>query len=235
MLLDKNTVVVAYDYARGEKRGKLHKDEKRELGDCIDCKACVHVCPTGIDIRNGTQLECVNCTACIDECNSIMDHVGFKRGLIRYTSENAIVSKKKFKITPRIIGYSVILLLLLGTLSTLMAFRSDIETTVLRTPGQLYQKVGEDKVSNLYNIQLVNKTFHNLDLRLRLKSPAGEIKFVGNEITDVNKDSMVEGVFFLILPRNEITNVKTPVRLEVISQGKVVEEVKTNFLGPNDN
>jgi len=232
VLLDRDSVVVAYDYKRGEQRGKIHKTEKRELGDCVDCKLCVNVCPTGIDIRNGTQLECINCTACIDACNSIMDNVGFKRGLIRYTSENAIVKKQKFRITTRVIGYSVILLLLLTTLSTLLAFRSDIETTVMRTPGQLFQKDGDDRVSNLYNIQLVNKTFHDLDIQLRLKSPDGEIKYVGSEITSLKKDSLAEGVFFLVLPKNEIHKTKTKVEMEVVSHGKVIDNVKTNFLGP---
>jgi len=161
-----------------------------------------------------------------------MDNVGFKRGLIRYTSENAIVKKQKFRITTRVIGYSVILLLLLTTLSTLLAFRSDIETTVMRTPGQLFQKVGDDKVSNLYNIQLVNKTFHDLDIQLRLKSPDGEIKYVGSEITSLKKDSLAEGVFFLVLPKNEIHKTKTKVEMEVVSHGKVIDNVKTNFLGP---
>ena len=236
VLLDKNSVVVGYDHVRGEKRGKINKkEEQRELGDCIDCKACVQVCPTGIDIRNGTQMECVNCTACIDACNSIMDKVGFKRGLIRYTSENAIVRKEKFRITPRIIGYSTVLFILLVVLTTLMAFRSDVEATVLRTPGQLYQNAGEGRISNLYNIQLVNKTFHDLDVRLQLKSPAGELKYVGSEINVVKRDSMAEGVFFILLPGSEITSVKTAVYLEVVSNGKTIETIKTNFLGPNEN
>jgi cytochrome c oxidase accessory protein FixG len=232
VLLDRNSVVVAYDYKRGEQRGKIHKNEKREMGDCIDCKLCVHVCPTGIDIRNGTQLECINCTACIDACNSIMDNVGFKRGLIRYTSENAIIKKQKFRITARVIGYSIILVILLTTLTTLLAFRSDIETTVLRTPGQLYQKVGNDKISNLYGLQLVNKTFHDLDVKLRIKSPAGEIKYVSSEINTLKKDSLAEAVFFVILPLKEILQTKTKIEMEVVSGGEVIDKVTTNFLGP---
>ena len=234
VLLDKNSIVVGYDYRRGEKRGKLRRGEKRELGDCVDCKLCVNVCPTGIDIRNGTQLECVNCTACIDACDSVMDQVGFKRGLIRYTSENNILKKRKFKITPRIVGYSIILVLLFGTLTTLMAFRTDVETTVLRTPGQLFQKVENDKISNLYNVEIVNKTFHDMPVSLRLKSPEGEIRYVGSPIEEVRQDSMAEGVFFLVIPQKEIHRVKTKVELEVVSGGKVIEEIHTNFLGPND-
>jgi len=232
-LLDRNSVVIAYDYLRGEPRGKIKKGESRQSGDCVDCRLCVNVCPTGIDIRNGTQLECINCTACIDVCNDVMDKVGFKQGLIRYASENSIASKQKFKITPRIVGYSVVLLLLLTTLSTLLAFRSDTETTILRTPGLMYQKVGEDKLSNLYNIIVVNKTFEDVNLEIKLKQPAGELKFVGNPLIRIKKNSMIGGVFFLILSTNEVKNIKTPVRIDILSNGKVIEEVKTNFLGPN--
>ena len=200
VLLDRNSVVIAYDYNRGEQRGKIRKGIERTEGDCIDCHQCVHVCPTGIDIRNGTQLECVNCTACVDACDDVMDKVGFKRGLIRFASENSIASKMKFKVTTRIIGYSAILVLLLSTLVTLLAFRSDVETTILRTPGQLFQEQENNRVSNLYNIQVINKTFKDLPIEVKIKSPEGELRYVGTPITQVNHDGMVEAVFFIILP-----------------------------------
>jgi len=232
VLLDRNTVVIAYDYIRGEPRKKIRKAETRTTGDCIDCSLCVQVCPTGIDIRNGTQLECVNCSACIDACNDVMDHVGFKRGLIRYTSENTIASKQKFKVTGRIIGYSAVLLLLLTVLTTLLAFRADVETTILRTRGQLYQDMGNERTGNIYNIDVVNKTFANLPLELVLKLPQGEIKYIGNDLSHVKPDSIATAEFFLILKNGDITGIKTPVIFEIRSRGKVLEEVKTNFLGP---
>jgi cytochrome c oxidase accessory protein FixG len=233
VLLDRNSMVVGYDYGRGEPREKMHKGQQRTFGDCIDCKQCVQVCPTGIDIRNGTQLECVNCTACIDACDDVMDHVGFKRGLIRFTSENIISSRTKFKLTPRIIGYSIVLLILLSTLSGLLAFRKDVETTLLRTPGMMYQKQDDNKISNLYNIQIINKTFNKIPVLLKVKSPAGEIKFVGDGFHELNEQAMAEAEFFVIISKSEIKKVKTPLVLEVISNGKVLEEVKTNFMGPN--
>jgi len=232
VLLDRNSIVIAYDYNRGEPRGIIHKNQERTEGDCIDCHQCVHVCPTGIDIRNGTQLECVNCTACIDACDDVMDKVGFKKGLIRFDSENGIASGEKFKITTRIIGYSTILVLLMSVLVALLATRSNIETTILRTPGQLFQEMENNKISNLYNVQIINKTFEDLDLELKLKSPAGEIKYVGNEISTVRQDSLAEAVFFVILPKDEILKLKTEIVLSVISDGKEIDEVKTNFLGP---
>ncbi|MBL0103358.1 MAG: cytochrome c oxidase accessory protein CcoG [Bacteroidetes bacterium] len=233
VLLDRNSVVIAYDYGRGEPRGKMNKAEPRTTGDCIDCHACVHVCPTGIDIRNGTQLECVNCTACIDACNSIMNRVGLPEGLIRYTSEANIAEKKKFKITTRIYGYAAVLTILFTTLCTLLLLRTDVETTVLRTPGQLYQIVDSVHVSNLYNIQMVNKTYNDLPLEIELAEPAGALKFVGEQPTTLEHDKMAEGVFFVVLNTNEIKALKTPLIINIKSGGKIISKVKTNFLGPN--
>jgi cytochrome c oxidase accessory protein FixG len=232
VLLDRDSLVVAYDRKRGDPKGKIHKNEDRTIGDCIDCHQCVNVCPTGIDIRNGTQMECVNCTACMDACDEIMDHVGFKRGLVRITSENMIERKTKFRFTPRIIGYSVVLFILLSTVTTLLAFRSEVESTILRTPGMLYQKFDNNKIGNLYNIQVVNKTFKQFPVQLRLKSPAGEIKYIGNGLTLLEKQSLSEAEFFVILSGDKIKSVKTPLIIEIISNGKVIEEVKTNFMGP---
>ena len=235
VLLDRNSVVIAYDYVRGEPRGKMHKNEERKFGDCIDCHACVHVCPTGIDIRNGTQLECVNCTACIDACDDVMDKVGLNKGLIRYASENSIAQKEKFKITTRVIGYSAVLLILLTTLITLLALRTDVESTILRTPGQMFQKVDGDKISNLYNIQLVNKTFHDLPIEVKLNNIKGELKFVGPEPSLLKQDAVLEGVFFVVLPKSDIVKIKTPITISIVSNGQILDEIKTNFLGPNIN
>ncbi len=164
VLLDESTLIVAYDHKRGESRGKLHNDlglpERRAagVGDCIDCRQCVSVCPTGIDIRNGTQMECVHCTACIDACDSVMDKVGMPKGLVRYASANGIETGARLRLTPRMIGYLSILGLL-GILLALLVFtRSDVQTTLLRAPGALFQKSGDGKISNLYTMKLVNKT-----------------------------------------------------------------------------
>ena len=232
VLLDKNSVVIAYDYNRGEPREKLHKGQERKAGDCIDCHQCVQVCPTGIDIRNGTQLECVNCTACIDACDSIMDKVDLPRGLIRYTSENAIAKGIKFKVTTRIIGYSVVLFILLGALITLLAIRTDVEATILRTPGMLYQELPNQKVSNLYNIKVVNKTFNNLPIEIKIVEPKGTIQWVGKNFTELKEQDIAEGEFFVILDQKEIVKSKTKIKIQVLSQGKKLGEEESNFIGP---
>jgi cytochrome c oxidase accessory protein FixG len=232
VLLDKNSVVIAYDYKRGEPREKLHKGQERKAGDCIDCHQCVQVCPTGIDIRHGTQLECVNCTACIDACDSIMDKIEKPRGLIRYTSENAIAKGIKFKVTTRIIGYSVVLFILLGALITLLAIRTDVEATILRTPGMLFQELPNQKVSNLYNIKVVNKTFKNLPIEIKIVEPQGSIQWIGKNFTELKEQDIAEGEFFVILDQKDITKSKTKIKIQIISQGKILGEEETNFIGP---
>jgi cytochrome c oxidase accessory protein FixG len=232
VLLDRNSIVVSYDYVRGEKRAKFKKNETRTAGDCIDCHQCVNVCPTGIDIRNGTQLECVNCTACIDACNHMMKSVGLPEGLIRYASENGIANKEKLKITPRIIAYSFTLFVLLGVLFTLLVSRSDVEATIMRTPGLLFQEQPNNSVSNLYNIKLVNKTHNTLPITIKLEGGSGQIKMVGKDVITVEKESVGSGAFFLIVNRNLIRERKTKFEIGIYSQNKKIETVKTTFLGP---
>lgn len=237
VLLVPDSVIVHYDFVRGEPRGKLHKPVSATvvqpvLGDCIDCKLCVRVCPTGIDIRNGTQLECVNCTACMDACDSIMDKIERPKGLIRYDSLNGIKSGKRKILTPRAIGYSAILALLLILQGFLFGTRSEVETIILRTPGMLYQKIDDTHYSNLYNYQVINKTSKEiLGLEFRLVGE-GRVRLVGEEIPPVQKQSMTEGAFFIELPVAALSGSKTMLSIDVYAHGKLIETVKTNFLGP---
>jgi cytochrome c oxidase accessory protein FixG len=232
VLLDPNSVVIAYDYVRGEPRGKLKKNEERTNGDCIDCNLCVEVCPTGIDIRNGTQLECVNCTACIDACDAIMDKVKKPRGLIRFASENNIKNKLKFKVTPRIIGYSALLVLLMTVLTIFMFNRSDIDVSILRAPGMLYQEQPGEMLSNLYNIKIVNKTFDEVPVNVKLENTNGEIKLIGSENIILEQSGILEGKFLVLLPKAEIMVMNTPLSIGVYRDNQKIDEIKTSFLGP---
>lgn len=232
VMLDKNSIVVAYDYLRGEPRGKIKKNANRLRGDCVNCFQCVRVCPTGIDIRNGTQLECINCTACIDACDHIMGQVNRPKGLIRYASENGIAKREKLKINLRIISYSIVLVLLLGVLAVLLVTRKDIDAIILRTPGMLYQKQLDGKISNLYNIKIVNKTHNDVSVNLKLENGnGGIIKMVGKDIK-VEKESKNESEFFIILPLREIKERKTKLVVGVYVGNKRIEKVQTSFLGP---
>ncbi|MEQ9468048.1 MAG: cytochrome c oxidase accessory protein CcoG [Ekhidna sp.] len=234
VLLDRQSVVVAYDHQRGENRAKFRKDENREAqgkGDCIDCKQCVYVCPTGIDIRNGTQLECVNCTACIDACDSIMDRIGKPRGLVRYASEQNIADKKPFQFTTRMRAYSGVLILLIGVLVTLLLVRSDFETTILRTPGILYQEREDGMITNLYQVNMVNKTNNAMDVRFELLEPEGQIEMVGGQI-DLAEQGVGEGAFFVIIDPANLEKMSSKIEIGVYSGEELVETVSTKFLGP---
>jgi cytochrome c oxidase accessory protein FixG len=231
VLLDKETIVVAYDYVRGEPRHKYTKDPDIVKGDCIDCGLCVKVCPTGIDIRNGTQLECVNCTACIDACDHMMESVKYPKGLIRFDSEKGIAEKKKLKFTTRMKAYSAVLLILVGIEATLLATRSDYDATILRARGLLYQEREQNEISNLYSIKLVNKTRDSFPVQLKLENVKGKIEVMGKDLS-TKKEAISEGEFFVYLNKSELQSRKTKLLIGIYSNGKKIKTVKTNFLGP---
>ncbi|MBI5663394.1 MAG: cytochrome c oxidase accessory protein CcoG [Ignavibacterium album] len=233
VLLDQDSIVIAYDYKRGEPRGKLKKgDDFSNRGDCIDCHLCVDVCPTGIDIRNGIQLECVNCTACIDACDNVMDKIQRPRGLIRYASLRNIENKAKFKFTPRMMLYSVILFILLTILTILMINRTDFNVNILRTPGMLFQQQPDGKISNLYDLNLVNKTFEPTVIKLKLEKPSdGELKIIGTDLK-LEPQQIVEAKFMILLPKSSISKMNTPVEIGVYDGDKQIKKIKTSFLGP---
>lgn len=238
VLLDNKSINVAYDHVRGEGengRKKFRKGENRKIlgnGDCIDCKQCVVVCPTGIDIRNGTQLECVNCTACIDECDTIMENVGLPKGLIRYASEDEIVKKEKFKLTSRMKGYIGVLLILILALIGMIFLRGEIETTILRLPGQTFQHKGEN-ISNVYTFKIVNKTIKELDsIHFELKKPKGNLIPVGNKYVKVDKQGLAGGSLFVEIHPAFLEGDKTKIQIEVYDGSKLIETISTNFLGP---
>ncbi|MCW3462468.1 cytochrome c oxidase accessory protein CcoG [Chitinophaga nivalis] len=233
VLLDKNSILVAYDYERGEPRGKFRKDEARAIGDCIDCMQCVKVCPTGIDIRNGTQLECINCTACIDACDFMMEKTGRPKGLIRYASENGIARKERLKFTPRLKVYSVILVIILGAISFMLMSRKPVSGTIMRTAGMLYQERGKDSLTNLYRIKLVNKTTGNIPLELRLENVAGHIEVIGSKNSiPVKAEGQGEGTFFIVLPREAVHSRKSTLYIGLYHQDQQIGRLRTTFLGP---
>jgi len=232
VLLDKNSMIVAYDYKRGEPRGNAKKQHDQPLGDCIDCHQCVRVCPTGIDIRNGVQMECVGCTACIDACNDVMVKIDKPKGLIRYASENTIASGEPLHYTTRMKIYTGLSLLVLAILSVILFTRKDVDATIMRTPGQLFQERGTDSISNLYNIKVVNKTVDPIELSIRLADGRGKIEIIGKQFIPVEKEGQGSGSFFIVLPNTHIKNRKTELVLDLFEGEKKVASMKTNFLGP---
>jgi cytochrome c oxidase accessory protein FixG len=231
VLLDKNSIVVAYDYVRGEPRGKIKKETTENLGDCIDCAACVRVCPTGIDIRNGTQLECVNCTACIDSCDEIMVSVKKPTGLIRFASESQVAKSEKPKFNARIIAYSVVLLALISALGFMLASRDDVDVTILRTSGSVYQTLPDGRVGNIYNAKLANKTHKDIPLTLKLENINGEIEVIGKDIL-VEKEGYKNATFIIKVEPKEIKNRRTPINISIYQDNQKIRTVSTTFIGP---
>ncbi|SFC34379.1 cytochrome c oxidase accessory protein FixG [Zunongwangia mangrovi] len=239
VLLDNKSIIVAYDHKRGEKekgRAKFRKNEDRQAtgkGDCIDCLQCVQVCPTGIDIRNGTQLECVNCTACIDACDSMMDAVNLPKGLIRYASEENIEKKAKFKFTARLKGYTAVLVILIGVLTGMLFLRNDVEARILRLPGQLYEHQENNRISNVFTFKLVNKTTENIEnVQLKLISHKGEVRLVKSDSLVVPKQGFAEGTLFIEVPAASLKGEKEKLKIGVYSNNELIETTTTNFLGP---
>lgn len=267
VLLDKNSIVVAYDYKRGEPRGKLSREnnpkvkddhdckctdckedgackdvvQKMEVvqpeavqqnGDCIDCYACVRVCPTGIDIRNGTQLECVNCTACIDACNDIMINIHKPEGLIRYASENSIREGIQLKFTRRIKAYTGVLLLLISLLVFLLVSRTDLDARLMRTAGMTYTAMPDGRISNLYSLKLANKTHKDIPVLLKLENMPGEITLINSANSLVKKEAYTNLQFFVKLKREDVKGWKTPIVIGLYDNEKKIKTITANFVGP---
>ncbi|WP_024568913.1 cytochrome c oxidase accessory protein CcoG [Elizabethkingia anophelis] len=237
VLIDKKTINVFYDFKRGENRSKWRKGEDRKAagkGDCIDCGQCVVVCPTGIDIRNGQQLECINCTACIDACDEVMDKVGLPKGLIRYASEDEIEKGEKFKFTTRMKAYAAVLVLLVVGSSFLILNRSAVEGKFIKPAGSTYY-VKDNRTINVYNYTLLNKSNEDKVVTIKIISPQnGEIEVIGgvNKII-MKRDISTKGTINISFPSKEINLSKQNIVIGVYDQkGALIDSYETYFEGP---
>lgn len=233
VLLDENSMVIAYDYKRGEGRAKFRKNEDREeagKGDCVDCNQCVFVCPTGIDIRNGTQLECVNCTACIDACDNIMEGVGLEKGLIRYVSENGIKKGKNFEWTGRVKAYSALLVILFMLMLSLLITRNDFETKIMRQRGTTFQITQDGQVSNIFEVYVMNKTRKAYDIELKLQGDHGTIDVAVKELK-LQPEKELKERFVIKIPYEQVAD-KEVIYIDIYGNGEKIESVKTKFIGP---
>ncbi|AVE03498.1 cytochrome c oxidase accessory protein CcoG [Pseudomonas palleroniana] len=194
VMFDKDTLTISYDAARGEHRGPRKREVKPSdvgLGDCIDCQLCVQVCPTGIDIRDGLQMECIGCAACIDACDSIMDKMGYARGLVSYTSEHQLQGGKTHLLRPRLIGYSAVLLVMIAALVVALVGRPMVSLDVTKDRG-MFRENSQGLIENIYSLKVINKTQQRQDYRLELEDAAGfqlqgktEISLAPGEISDI--------------------------------------------------
>jgi polyferredoxin len=202
------------------------------LGDCVACRQCVAVCPTGIDIRNGTQMECVNCTACIDACDAIMDKVGRPRGLIRFASLNNIERGEKQRFTARMKLYAGILTALIALFLFLVFTRAEVETTLLRAPGALFRQTAEGKIENLYTLKVINKSNRDLPVELKLENPPGAVRLMGFGAFTVPKANLAQTSVLIELDPAVLTGNSTQLKLGIYSNGQRLETVTTGFVGP---
>lgn len=233
VLLDRDTLVVAYDDKRGEPRGKLSKNPEAisVKGDCVDCGLCVAVCPTGIDIRNGTQMECINCTACIDVCNEVMIKIKKPLNLVGFFSENMIQNQVKPTFTTKMKAYTAVIVIMMTVLCYFIFSRSDLNITVMRGAGMLYQEQPGGYISNIYNAEIINKTKNATEIILQPVDPAVKVKYIQAPGT-INGETSVKTVFFLLIPASRIHQAKTTVNLQLLQNHKVIQTVKTAFVGP---
>jgi cytochrome c oxidase accessory protein FixG len=193
-MFDKDTLIISYDPERGEPRGsRSRKADRKALGkgDCIDCGLCVQVCPTGIDIRKGLQYECIGCSACIDVCNGVMDKMDYPRGLIRYDTQNGMSQhlsrSERFKriLRPRVLVYTVVLVLLVGALAASMALRSPFRVDVVRDRASLARLVDDGQIENVYRLQIMNATEQAQRYRVAVKGLTG-ISLEGGDTLEVH-------------------------------------------------
>ena len=233
-LVDRRTITVTYDTGRGEPRGRMTSDAQAAAaqGDCIDCRRCVTVCPTGIDIRNGIQLECVACTACIDACDDVMVRIDRPRGLIRYTSHDAVSKVTHRLLTPRLVAYAGVWLLLMATAGVLLVRRPATDVLILRQAGSLFAQQQNGDVVNLYTVQVFNRSASPREVKIRAASPEGASVRPLAPFAHVGAHAMQEGQFLLTVPRASLGGLATRVQFEVTEEGSAPRTIESSVIGP---
>ncbi len=219
-MFDKDTLVIAYDEERGEPRGSRKKNSdyrQAGLGDCVDCTLCVQVCPTGIDIRAGLQYQCIGCAACVDVCDQVMDKMGYAKGLVRYTTEQAMAGKTTKIFRPRTIMYTVLLLILSVGLVYAVSQRMPLELDIIRDRNSLYRETKEGLVENVYTLKVIN--MDKQDHRYRLQVSSGEASGLeGLEL--LMRKEIVE------VPSGEVLNLPVLVRIDPAMLKRTANRIK---------
>jgi len=232
VLLDSNSLVIGYDKGRGEPRGKANKNEK--LGDCVDCGLCVRVCPTGIDIRNGLQLECIQCAGCIDACNSIMHKLGRAPGLIRYDTETRLLGQKVRFLRPRVLVYAALVATYLAVFIGTLAFRKTSEFQIIRSPGTMpYSLQDEGKtVTNRFKVHFANKGDTQESYSVEAKDSDVKVILPGAPYT-LPAGSESEVPLFISTTKESLTSGRRDLILKVLRSEGIVGEQKITILGPD--
>jgi len=231
VMFDEDTLVIAYDEKRGEKRGSRKKGsdyQSEGLGDCIDCDLCVHVCPTGIDIRDGLQIECIGCAACVDACDSVMDQMGYDRGLVKYTSENSQKGQTFKLIRPRVVLYALLLLIMSGAMIWSIANRSNVDVEITRDRGDLYEVI-DDTIINKYRLKLTNTTQNVQSYIINVVGhPNLSLNVKTNWEVEALSDKKID--MQISLPLEQVTSFSYDLQLEVLQDNEVILKEDTTFM-----
>ncbi|MFB9885040.1 cytochrome c oxidase accessory protein CcoG [Balneatrix alpica] len=237
VMFDKDTLIISYDTARGEPRGKRKKSadyQAEGLGACIDCDSCVHVCPVGIDIRDGLQYECIGCAACIDVCDDIMERMGYEKGLIRYTTEEALEGGKTHILRPRLIGYGVVLLIMFGAFIWGISSRVPLQLDILRDRQQLYVEVQDNKVENLYTLRIANKTQHPQSYELSVSGAPG-LAVIGGQHLQLQANEVLTHNLRLQMDKTQLPAASFDVHFTLTTSDGSLSLTETNrFIGPSN-
>ncbi len=236
VMFDQDTLIISYDEKRGEARGSRKKDsdyKAQGLGDCIDCGNCVHVCPVGIDIRDGLQYECVACGACVDACDDIMDRMGYARGLVRYTTEHSLEGHKTHLLRPRLIGYFVALLAMFAAFSYTIASRVPLEIDILRDRGQLYTTTPEGMIENVYTLKLANKEQRSHTYKVSVTGPEG-LEMVDNGEVVIEAGELLNFPVRLHLDPKRLISANSDIEftIQALDDPSITVTEPNRFIGP---
>jgi len=234
-LIDRRTITVTYDTRRGEPRGPVSRQTApgaASPGDCVDCARCVTVCPTGIDIRNGIQLECVNCTACMDACDDVMTRLRRPRGLIRLTSHDAIEHRRSTWLNRRVLAYAVVWLVLVTGVTTLVARRDDLDVLILRQAGTLHVMLPDGAVGNFYTVQVFNRTHDAVPFTIAVVAPSASAVTPLGLASHVEPYALSEGRVLVAIPSARLAGPATAVRFVIRVPGEPDRFVDSSFLAP---
>ena len=237
-MFDKDTLIISYDEERGEPRGarKRGSDYKAKgLGDCIECTLCVQVCPTGIDIRDGLQYQCIGCSACVDVCDEVMDKMGYPRGLVRYTTENAMAGKPAKALRPRVLLYGTLLLVLLAGFVYGVAARSPVGIDVIRDRNVLYRELPDGQVENVYTLKLTNRHTDVRHFEIRISGLEGaRLAWEEGDFVAVPGGRVIEFPISVRMDPSGLTGASSEVifHAQVVDQPELSNERSSRFVGP---
>jgi len=242
-LLDRDSLIISYDKARGEPRGKRRRNRRvsgdvpldvirEDPGDCVDCHMCVTTCPTGIDIRDGLQLECIGCAQCIDACNSVMTKIGKPTGLIRYTSQRAVETRKARLLRPRVLIYPLLLLVVGVGFAGALSSTADADVQVLRAPGLPFNTMGSGEVSNQLRVRVTNRADEPATYRLSV-AEGSPVRLVGETLSFTLAPGEQTSVRVLaIASRDAFTDGNLEVVIRITDGDEFTKELPYELLGP---